>query len=174
VIGTLAALVWVFARLGIVAVGGMLSILPEMQRQVVTVHHWMDAREFASLFALAQAAPGPNMMVVTLVGWRVAGLAGALTASLALVILPGILIFTAGRVWLRFRREPWLRDVQLGLNAVTIGLIAAAALLFTESVIDGWRSFLLMATATAVLATTKIHPLWVLAVGAICGMVGVV
>ena len=62
-----AALVSVFARLGLLAVGGVPSVLPEMQRQVVEVHHWVSARELAFLFALAQASPGPNMMLVTLI-----------------------------------------------------------------------------------------------------------
>lgn len=60
-----------------------MTILPEMQRQVVEVHQWMSAQEFSALFAMAQAAPGPNMMIVPLVGWHVAGWAGLLVSSVA-------------------------------------------------------------------------------------------
>ena len=77
----LAELASVFAQFSLLAFGGANAVLPEMQRQVVDVHHWMNAREFAALFALAQAAPGPNMMVVSLVGWRVAGFWGALVTT---------------------------------------------------------------------------------------------
>ena len=71
-------LVIVFTQLSVLAFGGGNAILPEMQHQVVTVHQWMTAEQFSSLFAMAQAAPGPNMMIVPLVGWHVAGLAGLL------------------------------------------------------------------------------------------------
>ncbi|MFX8957521.1 chromate transporter, partial [Acinetobacter baumannii] len=73
----------IFAELSLLALGGGNTILPEMQRQVVDIHHWMTAQEFGALFALAQAAPGPNMMVVPLVGWHVAGFSGVLVTSLA-------------------------------------------------------------------------------------------
>ena len=76
-------LVIVFTQLSVLAFGGGNAILPEMQHQVVTVHQWMTAEQFSSLFAMAQAAPGPNMMIVPLVGWHVAGLAGLLVTSLA-------------------------------------------------------------------------------------------
>ena len=75
---TLTELALVYAQLSLLAFGGANAVIPEMQRQVVDVHHWMTAREFAGLYALAQAAPGPNMMVVSLVGWRVAGVLGRL------------------------------------------------------------------------------------------------
>jgi hypothetical protein len=68
---TLISLAIIFSQLSLLAFGGGNTILPEMQRQVVEVHHWMPASEFSALFALAQAAPGPNLMVVTLVGWPV-------------------------------------------------------------------------------------------------------
>src|SRR6185437_6578527 len=72
-----------FAALSLVAIGGINAILPEIHRVVVDVESWMTSAEFADLFALAQLAPGPNAMVVALVGWKVAGLAGALVATVA-------------------------------------------------------------------------------------------
>ena len=72
-----------FTQLSLIAFGGGNTILPEMQRQVVDIHHWMTAQEFSALFAMAQAAPGPNMMIVPLVGWHVAGLSGLLVTSTA-------------------------------------------------------------------------------------------
>src|SRR5689334_18843769 len=72
-----------FAALSLVAIGGINAILPEIHRVVVDVEGWMTSAEFADLFALAQLAPGPNAMVVALVGWKVAGVAGALVATIA-------------------------------------------------------------------------------------------
>ena len=79
----LVSLALVFMQLSLLAFGGTNSVIPEMQRQVVEVHGWVTPQEFAALFALAQAAPGPNMLVVTLIGWRVAALPGALVTTLA-------------------------------------------------------------------------------------------
>ncbi|HCK29691.1 MAG TPA: chromate transporter, partial [Acinetobacter ursingii] len=69
----LMTLALVFTQLSVLAFGGGNAILPEMQHQVVNIHHWMSAEQFSSLFAMAQAAPGPNMMIVPLIGWHVAG-----------------------------------------------------------------------------------------------------
>lgn len=79
----LIALAIVFTQLSLLAFGGGPAILPEMQHQVVEVHHWLSATEFSTMFAMAQAAPGPNMMIVPLVGWHVAGPAGLLVTSFA-------------------------------------------------------------------------------------------
>ncbi len=87
----LLTLAIIFTQLSLIAFGGGNTILPEMQRQVVDIHHWMTAQEFSALFAMAQAAPGPNMMIVPLVGWHVAGLSGLLVTSTA-KFLPSSLI----------------------------------------------------------------------------------
>ena len=80
----LLGLALLFGELSVLAFGGGNSVLPEMQRRVVEVHGWMAAAQFNALFGLAQAAPGPNMMVVTLLGWRVGGLWGAAVATVAI------------------------------------------------------------------------------------------
>ena len=74
---TLAALAWQFAVLSLVAFGGANAVIPEIHHQSVEVRHWMTDQDFAALFAIAQAAPGPNFLVSTLVGWKAAGLPGA-------------------------------------------------------------------------------------------------
>jgi len=74
---------WRFASLSLLAIGGINALLPEIHRVVVEVEGWMTSAEFADLFALAQLAPGPNAMVVSLLGWKVAGIAGAFVATIA-------------------------------------------------------------------------------------------
>jgi hypothetical protein len=81
---TLVSLAFIFTQLSLVAFGGGNTTLPEMHRQVVDVHHWMTGADFAALYALAQAAPGPNMMVAPLIGWTIAGWAGLLVTTLAI------------------------------------------------------------------------------------------
>ncbi len=166
-------LLLLYGQLSLLAVGGVSSVLPEMQRQVVDLHRWMGATEFAALFALAQAAPGPNMLVSTLVGWRVAGLPGAVAATLGMVGPSSLLTwFTAG-AWHRFRDRPWRRQVQAGLVPVTVGLVVAAAILLAGSTIHGVGTALVLAGTVAGVLATRLHPLLLLAAGAMLGALGV-
>src|ERR1700738_3306013 len=80
----LVELVVMLAPLSLVAVGGANSVLPDIHRQVVVAHGWMTEAEFAGAFTLAQTVPGPNILVVSLIGWHVAGLAGAVVALVAM------------------------------------------------------------------------------------------
>lgn len=170
----LVALASVFAKAGLIAVGGVITVLPEIQHEVVDVHHWLDARTFAGLFALAQAAPGPNMLVVTLVGWRVAGIAGAVVASTALMAPPAILAYAMSSLWRRFRGARLLGHVQAGLTCVTVGLIAAAAALLVENSVSSTGSGLLVAIASLAAIATRLNPLWLLAAGALLGGAGLI
>jgi len=167
---TLAA---IFAELSLLAFGGGNTILPEMQRQVVEVHHWMSAQDFSAMFALAQAAPGPNMMVVTLVGWRVAGWWGVLVSSLAKFGPSSLLTVLALHGWQRFKDAPLRRTIQAGLVPMTVGLVAASASLIAAASDHAW--ILAAITALCALTTfrTRIHPLWMLAAGALVGLSGI-
>ena len=167
-IGHLAS---IFAQLSVLAVGGVAPVLPEMQRQVVDVRGYMDRATFADLFALAQAAPGPNMMVSTLVGWRVAGLPGALAATAGMIGPSSILTFGTVKLWHRFRERTWRRLVQAGLVPVTVGLVGAGAALLAASTTHDWITGAVTVLAAAVLVLTKVHPLAVLAAGAVLGVV---
>ncbi|WP_250474454.1 chromate transporter [Caballeronia sp. GAFFF1] len=168
----LFSLAAIFSQLSLLAFGGGNTILPEMQRQVVQVHHWMTKADFSALFALAQAAPGPNMMVVTLIGWHVAGWPGVVVTSLAKFGPSSLVTILALHAWEQFKDRPWRRYVQLGLAPITVGLVAASALLIAEA--SDRAAVLVGITATvAVLAyKTKLHPLWLLAGGALIGLSG--
>ena len=104
---TLTALALQFGVLSLLAFGGANAVVPEIHRQAVAVHHWMSDKDFAALFAIAQAAPGPNMMISTLVGWKAAGIAGALIATAAMCAPSCLLTFAAVKVWDRFREARW-------------------------------------------------------------------
>jgi chromate transporter len=170
----LASLAAVFAQLSLLAFGGTNSVLPEMQRQVVEVHHWTGAHEFAALFALAQAAPGPNMMVVSLIGWRVAGVAGALTTTIAVAAPSSALTLLVAGAWYRFRDKPWRGALQAGLMPVTAGLImASAALLIRATTID-WTTGAVTVVATIIFLLKRLHPLLILGLAAALGVAGVV
>ncbi len=168
----LTDLMLIFGQVSLLAFGGGNSVLPEMQRQVVEVQGWMTAREFAALYALAQAAPGPNMLVVALVGWQVAGLSGALVAVLSLCGPSSVLTYFTVRIWFRLRDAPWRRAVQAGLLPITAGLIMAGAVLLTTTTTTGLATGAVTAAATAVFLFTRVHPLIVLAIAAALGAGG--
>ncbi len=168
----LLALALLFGGLSLLAIGGASSALPGMERAIVFQHHWMSAQEFARLFGLAQAAPGPNMLAVTLFGWRIAGLAGALVATLAFLLPACALAYAVGRLWLRFAERRWLRVVQAGLLPVTAGLmLSAAALLVSDAAVD-WRAGLVALGVACMCLLTRLHPLWFLGLASLLGVLG--
>jgi chromate transporter len=167
----LPTLALLFTELSMLAIGGANALVPEMQRQV-QAEGWMQPSEFAALFALAQASPGPNMLVVTLVGWQVAGFSGALTATAAFIVPSSILTYVVAGVWQRFREARWRRVVQAGLTPVTVGLILAAGVLLCRAAVSDVPTLLLSLGTAAVLLATGLHPLWLLAAGAALGAAG--
>ncbi len=172
-IQTLISLAIIFSELSVLAFGGGNTILPEMQRQVVEVHGWMTAADFSALFALGQAAPGPNLMVVTLVGWHVAGWMGMLVTTIAKFGPSSIITIIVLGLWERFKDKPWRGIVQAGIFPMTIGLVAASASLITEASVHSWLLGLITAVVALVASTTRVHPLWLLLIGSLVGLVGI-
>src|SRR5260370_28744279 len=122
---TLLALTLVFAPLSLLSIGGGAALLAEIEHQSVSAHAWTTQREFANLFAISRAAPGPGTMLSTLIGWKVAGLAGALTATIALYLPSSLLVYAAARLWGRWRGSVLHSAVQRGLAPIAAGLILA-------------------------------------------------
>lgn len=135
----LISLALLFTQLSVMAFGGGNTILPEMQREVVQIHHWMSAEEFNALFALAQAAPGPNIMIVPLVGWQVAGWSGLLVSSLAKFGPSSIITLIVMGGWKRYKDKPWIRIIQTGLVPVTVGLVVSSGLLIADASARKWH-----------------------------------
>ncbi len=171
--GDLAALALIFTQLSLLAFGGGNTVLPEMQRQVVEVHHWITASQFSAMFALAQAAPGPNMMIVPLIGWHVAGFPGVLVSSLAKFGPSSLLTALALHVWNRFQDRPWRNAVRAGLAPVTAGLVAASAVVITGASAPSWSLALIVAGVAAAATLTRLHPLILLAAGGCLGLYGI-
>jgi chromate transporter len=171
---TLADLAVVYGQLSLLAFGGANAVIPEMQRQVVDVHHWMSAHEFAALYALAQAAPGPNMMVVSLVGWRVGGFWGALVTTGAVAAPSSILTLLVSGAWYRFKDARWRKALQAGLQPVTAGLIMASAALLIQSTTVDWTAALVTVVTAWLFIFTKLHPMLILGGAALAGATGLV
>ena len=162
-----------FAVLGIIAFGGVNTILPEMHRQAVEVHLWMTDVQFRQLFAIAQAAPGPNFMIVTLIGWHVAGLFGALAATCGLVVPTFALAYAVSGAWRRFREARWRKAVQAGMIPLTVGMVAAGGFVLATT-LERWPLLLPTGTTFAVVMFTRVHPLVPLALAGACGYFGLI
>lgn len=169
VLGEIAAR---FAALSLVAIGGINAILPEIHRVVVDVEGWMTSAEFADLYALAQLAPGPNAMIVALVGWKVAGVAGALVATIAACGPSSVACFIAWHWADRLQQSRMRVIVQRALAPLAIGLIFASGYTLARGADRSAGAFALTLIAAAALAWTRVNPVWVLLVAALAGLAG--
>jgi chromate transporter len=167
----LLTLALLFAELSILAIGGVASTLPAMARAVVA-HHWMTSAEFTGLFGVAQASPGPNMLISTLIGLHVAGLPGAAVATLAMIGPSSTLTILVSGLWHRFREARWRRIMQAAITPITGGMVLAAATFLFRTADHDWRLLIISAAVTLLTLRSKIHPLLLLAAGAIFGVAG--
>ena len=165
-----------FAVLSLMAIGGgVVMVAPEMQRYVVDSHHWISAEQFSAAFALAQAAPGPNFLYITLVGWEVAGWAGAVAATVAILGPPTVLTIAMVHASGNRAPGPLARAIGKGLVPISVGLVFATGwILLRGSGSWDWRGATLAFVAAAVLLRTRINPVWVIAAGAAVGVAGFV
>jgi chromate transporter len=170
----LAELALQFLVLSLLSIGGANALIPEMHLRAVEVLHWMTDAQFAQLFALSQAAPGPNVLIVALIGWQVAGVAGAFVAMVAMCGPSSVLAYGVARVWDRFREAPLRIAIQRALAPVTVGLVLASGYVLTRMIDDAWPAYLLTGATLALALATRLHPLWMLAAGAALGAMGVV
>ena len=138
--GTLLTLAGFFGVLSLFAIGGGNSAVPEMHRFVVDVQHWLSDRQFADSFALAQLTPGPNIIIVTLIGYHVAGIVGALITTLAMCGPPALFAFFVGGASDRFKGKTWHGVLSRALVPVTIGLTAASAAIVAATAGYNWMS----------------------------------
>lgn len=160
-----------FAWLSLLQFGGTNTVVPEMHRQAVDVFHWMDAQTFANLFALAQLAPGPNVMIVSLVGWQVAGLPGLLVATLGMTVPPCLLAFAMSRLMQRAGQSRWLVLVKDGLVPLAIGMILASGWIMAGASHHDLMSLGITAAATAFVTFTEYNLLWALGAAIAFGLV---
>src|ERR1700738_2521335 len=144
-------LAWTFGLMSLFAVGGANSAVPEMHRVAVDVQHWMTDKQFADVFAISQLSPGPNVLIVTLIGYSVAGVAGALAATLAMCGPTAILAYHVSRLLQRSRHSRWPAIIQAALVPLSIGLMGASGLVLALTSDRTWAAALITATP-AVLA----------------------
>jgi len=168
------ALAVTFALMSLFAVGGANSAIPEMHRVAVDVHHWLTDKQFTDVYAIAQLSPGPNVLIVTLIGFSVAGLAGALVATLAMCVPTAVLALFVSRFLARSHQARWPVIVQAALVPLSIGLMGASGFILARTS-DRTAVAILLTLGAAVLASvTKLNPLWMLVAGGCLGFAGLV
>ena len=166
----LAELGLYFALLSLISVGGIPSVLPEMQRYVVEVKNWAAPDDFIQMFAIGQAAPGPNVLIAGLIGWKVAGLGGAFVALGAICGPAAVVAFWVADVWERMKGSPWRAVAQRAMAPMVVGLVLSGGfVLATPNNQPDWRLWLIAATSAAVMLSTRLNPLWLLSAGGVLG-----
>ena len=172
-----------FMLLSLLSVGGAVSTLPDMHRYLVDQQHWMSDAQFNASVALAQAAPGPNVLFVALMGWHVgantgslwAALLGVLIAMVGIILPSATLTFTFAN-WSHKNRDLILvRSFKLGMAPIVIGLLIATGWIMASAPHDTarqWAMYLLAAVSAILVWRTQIHLLWLLGAGALLGWLG--
>ncbi len=168
------SLITTFGLMSLFAVGGANAAIPEMHRIAVDVHHWMSDRQFADIYAISQLSPGPNVLIVTLIGYAVAGLGGAVVATLAMCVPTAALAYYVSRLLRRQSKSPWPSIIQSALVPLSIGLMAASALIVAQAADTNWTAVILTLAVGAVAFSTRLNPLWLLLAGGLLGAVGLI
>ncbi|GGE27517.1 chromate transporter [Agaricicola taiwanensis] len=158
-------IVTVFISLSVVSIGGANAVLPDIRRQVVDVHGWMNEATFADLFAISHAAPGPNVIMVSLIGWHMAGFFGLVAATLAILVPSSLIAFAVGRVVNRWSDKRWIAVAKQGLVPIAVGLILASGISMIKAADHNLLLFLISLGTAAFMAFAGRNPLWALAGG---------
>jgi len=182
VIHTYLQLAGLFASLSLLSIGGGNAVLPEMHLQAVRGHHWMTDSQFADIFSISQTAPGPSILIVTLVGYgaglTVGGVPGAIVggviATVAMIVPAASLMYVVTMFWQKAQKAKWRVAVEKGFAPLTVGLIMATSLVMSRTADHDWRAYLLTAICTAIFVFTKTNPLIVVGAAGVIGYFGVV
>lgn len=153
---SLLGLMMVFAPISLLSFGGGQATIPEMQRQTVAVHGWLTDAQFADVYAISRAAPGPSTLIVALIGWQVSGFLGAVVATLAIFVPSSILMYAVSSWWLRNEGSVIRRAIEQGLAPVAVGLIFAGAVIVLDAAHAGLLALVTTAVVCFLQSTTKI------------------
>ncbi len=160
-----------FSRISLIAIGGANAAIPEIRLAAVDHHQWMSSDTFTHLYAIAQSAPGPNVLIASIIGWHVAGITGLLVATLGMVLPAAILAFAIGRVLAHFTHRREYKLVQDAVVPVAIGLIIASGIELSLYSAYETLTWLMVIATVAFVYFTEANPMWALLTCAIGGVV---
>jgi len=161
-----------FLVLSMLAIGGAIATAPDMHRYVVGERQWISDALFTDSIALAQAAPGPNLLFVAVIGYNVAGLAGAGVTMLGILLPSTTLALAVARYGQRRQDSRGVRAFTAGMAPLTIGLVLATGWLLTEPTRQRPVAVLLVVVTVLAMWRTKISPMWLIGLGAVVGALG--
>ena len=176
--GGLTAVDWLqlfghFLTLSLLAVGGAITTVPDMQRYIVQDRAWLGDAQFTASVALAQAAPGPNVLFVAVIGYNVGGLLGVVATMTGTLLPSTVLALSVSRWTDRNRQSRGLRAFTTGLAPLTIGLLLSTGWILLQPVrAHGASAALLVALTLLLMLLTKFSPLWAILAGAVAGVMG--
>jgi chromate transporter len=179
---TMLSLLGLFGSLSLMSIGGGNTVLPEMHMRAVNGYHWLTDSQFADIFSISQAAPGPSILIVSLVGYAAGlhvagvagGLAGGVLATVAMILPAALLMYLVTLSWKRAQNSKWRIAVEKGFAPLTVGLILATSLVMSRAADHDWRAYSITAVATVIFVRTETNPLIVVAGAALLGYVGFV
>jgi chromate transporter len=166
----LPALIRVFSYLSILTVGGGMAAFPEMKVLTVEVHKWLTFPQLIHIYSVGQMAPGPNMMMIVVIGQWAGGLVGAIVTLLAFFGPTALLAYIVARGWKKLDRWPWRKSIQQGLAPVSIGLLLAGCFTMAKGTITGLETGAIAVGVLLVLLRYKINPALLVVAGAIVGI----
>ena len=165
-----------FLILSLLSVGGAITTAPDMHRYLVTQQHWLNDAQFTSSIALAQAAPGPNVLFVAVLGWNVAGPLGAFATMFGILLPSTVLSLWATRCGSQRRGTRGVRAFKAGLTPLTLGLLVSTGWVLAAPYLADpqhrWGAMLLIAISVVVMMRTKLSPMWLVGLGALAGALG--
>ena len=161
-----------FLAMSMLAVGGAIAVTPEMHRYLVDERGWIDDTQFSAAIALAQAAPGPNVLLVPVLGYVVAGYAGAAVALAGMLIPSTTLALAATRWGLRRREQRGVRAFVAGMAPITIGMLLSSGGVLTQPIAKLPAAWALLAVTIVLSLRTRLNPVWMIALGAAVGAAG--
>lgn len=164
----LLVLAWTFAWLNLLCIGGGLSAVPEMERQVIA-HGWVTSRQFVDGYTLSQLTPGPNMLVAAFVGFHAHGLPGALVSIVGMFLPSAILSGVISSQWEHLRGSPWADAIAHALAPLGLGLAAAGTFTIARNSVHDWPSGAIAVGAVALLVSTRVPAFVVILAGGLAG-----
>lgn len=160
----------VFALLSIMAIGGGTSVLPEMKSLTIDQMHWLTEDQFRDIYSIGQLAPGPNMLMVIVIGYHVLGVPGAAAAFIAFFLPCCIIALVANRLWHRFEKTVWCVPVQRGMAPIVVGLMLAGTIAIARTAITNQTTLAFAAVVFIILYFgKKINPALLILAGGVSG-----
>lgn len=156
----LIQLALIFGMFSLLAVGGGTAVLPEMQ-DLLARHFGIDHTTFVHVYSLGQLSPGPNMMMVLIFGYQIAGLAGAATVAVSFLLPASVLCLVVGRLWARIGESPWRRAVQSAIEPIAIGLMCSGVYAVGRAAIVGPVSAVIAVAGFALVLKTRLNPVFI-------------